>query len=154
MPVNEDLKLQPQRGDGERNQLHSFVWPVRVYYEDTDGGGVVYHANYLRFMERARTEWLRSLGFGQRELRSEMGVLFVVREARIKYLRPAVFDDALQVVSRLEHIGRSLLKFEQIIRRGDEVLTEGQVEVVCVDADKFRPVALPPAINEKMTELA
>lgn len=133
---------------------NSFTWPVRVYYEDTDGGGVVYHANYLRFMERARTEWLRSLGFVQSELRDEMGVLFVVREARIKYLRPAVFDDALQVVSRLGHVGRSRMQFEQIICRNDETLTEGHVEVVCVDAEKFRPVALPTAILEKLTELA
>ena len=132
----------------------TFIWPVRVYYEDTDGGGVVYHANYLRFMERARTEWLRSLGFGQNELRRGLCVIFVVREVKVKYLRPAVFDDALQVISHLEEVGRSLLRFRQTIRRQDEILTEGWVEVVCVDAEKFRPVALPPAIREKMTEFA
>ncbi len=134
--------------------MNKFHWPVRVYYEDTDGGGVVYHANYLRFMERARTEWLRSLGFGQNELRRNLGVIFVVREVRVRYLKPAVFDDALQVVSNIEEVGRSLMRFRQVIRRGEETLTEGLVEVVCVDAGKFRPVALPPVIREKMTEFA
>lgn len=134
--------------------MSDFRWPVRVYYEDTDGGGVVYHANYLRFMERARTEWLRSLGFGQNELRHQLGVIFVVREARVRYLKPAVFDDALEVVSHLEEVGRSLMRFRQLVRRGDETLADGLVEVVCVDAGKFRPVALPSVIREKMTEFA
>jgi acyl-CoA thioester hydrolase len=134
--------------------MNKFSWPVRVYYEDTDGGGVVYHANYLRFMERARTEWLRSLGFGQHVLRHEHGILFVVREIKVRYVRPAVFDDALEVISELEEVRHSLMRFKQIIRRQDEVLTEGVVDVVCVDANKFKPVAMPPAIKEKMTEFA
>lgn len=132
----------------------SFRWPVRVYYEDTDGGGVVYHANYLRFMERARTEWLRSLGFEQTALRDEFKLLFVVREIRLKYLRPAGFNDAIEVVSCLHHVGRSLLEFEQSILRGDELLTEARVEVVCVDAERFKPAAIPAFIRTKITESA
>ena len=130
--------------------MNKFVWPVRVYYEDTDGGGVVYHANYLKFMERARTEWLRSLGFDQTALRNDPGVLFVVREVRLKYRRPACFDDALSVVTELSGSGRSLLEFGQTILRGEEILTEAKVEVVCVDAERFKPVAIPPAIREKL----
>ena len=132
--------------------MNKFVWPVRVYYEDTDGGGVVYHANYLKFMERARTEWLRSLGFDQSLLRSELGVLFVVRELRLKYRKPACFDDALEVVTELSGVGRSLLEFGQAILREGETLTEAGVEVVCVDAERFKPVAMPPIIREKIME--
>lgn len=132
--------------------MSSFRWPVRVYYEDTDGGGVVYHANYLKFMERGRTEWLRSLGFNQTELRSQLGLLFVVREVRLKYRKPACFDDTLEVVTELRGVGRSLLEFGQTILRGDESLTEAAVEVVCVDAQRFKPVAIPPIIREKIME--
>lgn len=132
----------------------SFRWPVRVYYEDTDGGGVVYHANYLRFMERARTEWLRSLGFEQTALRDELNLLFVVREIRLKFVRPACFNDAVEVVSRLHHVGRSLLEFEQSILRGEELLTEARVEVVCVDAQRFKPTAIPAFIRTKIMESA
>ncbi|MCB5188667.1 tol-pal system-associated acyl-CoA thioesterase [Methylobacillus caricis] len=120
-----------------------FHWPIRVYYEDTDSGGVVYHANYLKFMERARTEFLRSQGFGQAELRDDLGVLFVVRGLALKYRRPARFDDALQVVTRLVELGRSLIKFEQLIYRDDELLVDAAIEVVCIDAEKFTPVAIP-----------
>lgn len=134
--------------------LNSFRWPVRVYYEDTDGGGVVYHANYLNFMERARTEWLRSLGFEQPVLRRDLNILFVVREVRLKYLRPACFNDAIEVVSRLVKAGRSLLEFEQSIIRGDEILTVARVEVVCVDAERFKPTAIPASIRTTLTESA
>lgn len=131
--------------------MNKFMWPVRVYYEDTDGGGVVYHANYLKFMERARTEWLRHLGFEQNLLRVDPGVLFVVREVRLKYKKPACFNDALEVVTELSGSGRSLLEFRQTILRGEEVLTDAAVEVVCVDAERFKPVAIPPSIREKIT---
>jgi acyl-CoA thioester hydrolase len=131
--------------------MNRFVWPVRVYYEDTDGGGVVYHANYLKFMERARTEWLRYLGFEQNVLRVDPGVLFVVREVRLKYKKPACFNDTLNVVTELLSSGRSLLEFRQMILRGEEVLTDATVEVVCVDAQRFKPVTIPPSIREKIT---
>jgi acyl-CoA thioester hydrolase len=131
---------------------NSFTWPVRVYYEDTDSGGVVYHSNYLNFMERARTEWLRSLGFVQTELRRTQGVIFVVREIGIKYHLPARFNDELQVHTELAGVGRSLLRFRQTIVLGNEILTEAEVQVVCIDAERFKPVALPSSIREKIME--
>ena len=136
--------------------MTQFVWPVRVYYEDTDGGGVVYHANYLKFMERARTEWLRSLGFEQTALKSQMRIMFVVRGLALQYLRPANFDDALMVSTRLTRTGRSLLQFEQTIRRDDILLTQAMVEVACIDAEKFKPVPIPIPIRNamQMTESA
>jgi acyl-CoA thioester hydrolase len=127
--------------------MNQFAWPVRIYYEDTDGGGVVYHSNYLKFMERARTEWLRSMGFEQTELREKMRVLFVVRGVKLKYRQPARFDDSLSVITRITRIGYSLLEFEQTIYRGEELLTSGIVEVVCVDADNFKPVSIPTEIR-------
>jgi acyl-CoA thioester hydrolase len=138
----------------------SFRWPVRVYYEDTDGGGVVYHANYLKFMERARTEWLRYLGFEQTDLRQSLGVLFVVRRLSMQYRRPATFNDELVVETRLRKMGHSLLEFEQVIlRNGDkhtEQLTEAVVEVVCVETGQFKPATIPDSIRNviKMMEPA
>ncbi len=133
--------------------MNKFDWPVRVYYEDTDGGGVVYHANYLKFMERARTEWLRSLGFDQSELRSEIGVIFVVRNIALQYKRSANFDDALTVTTSLSKTGRSLLVFEQTIYRNHAVLTQATVEVVCVSASEFKPVSIPHTIRHAMHAL-
>lgn len=120
-----------------------FDWPVQVYWEDTDAGGVVYHSQYLNFMERARTESLRHLGFVQTEMREQLGILFVVRHIDMHYKKPAKFDDALLVKTRLLSQGRSLLTFEQSIYRGQEILTLAQVEVVCIDAKKFKPVSIP-----------
>ena len=136
--------------------MTQFDWPVRVYYEDTDGGGVVYHANYLKFMERARTEWLRSLGFEQTALKSQMRIMFVVRGLALQYLRPANFDDALMVSTRLTRTGRSLLQFEQTIQRDDTLLTQATVEVACIDAEHFKPVTIPTPIRNamQMTESA
>lgn len=127
--------------------MSQFHWPVRVYYEDTDGGGVVYHSNYLKFMERARTEWLRSLGFGQLELKDELNVIFVVRNIAIQYLRSACFDDALNVVTTISRTGRSLLVFEQTIYREDTKLTQATVEVVSINAGSFKPVSIPESIR-------
>lgn len=120
-----------------------FEWPVQVYWEDTDAGGVVYHSQYLNFMERARTEFLRSLGLMQTVLRDEMGVLFVVRDIQIRFKKPAKFDDALNVNTQLLKLGRSLLEFEQNIYRGDEHLIAAKVDVVCIGADSFRPISIP-----------
>ena len=133
--------------------ISEFFWPVRVYYEDTDGGGVVYHANYLKFMERARTEWLRILGFEQTALRTELGILFVVHGLQMQFKKPAQFNDTLQVRSRLLKVGRSLLVFEQDILREDEALTSAKVDVVCIDADRFKPVSIPLSIRNTMMEL-
>ena len=119
------------------------MWPVRVYYEDTDAGGVVYYANYLSFMERARTEWLRALGFEQPALAAEHGVLFVVRAVNIDYLKPSRFNDSLQVTVEVVNVGGSRIRFLQRVLRGDEEIVRADVDVVCVNTDTFRPVRVP-----------
>jgi acyl-CoA thioester hydrolase len=127
-----------------------FTLPIRVYYEDTDAGCVVYHSQYLNFMERARTEALRSLGFTQSSLRDKMGVLFVVRALEIQYQKPAVFDDELNVVTELIEMRRCLLTFAQVVLRGAEQLTKARVEVVCVNAENFKPTSIPSDIRNSM----
>ncbi len=123
----------------------TFHWPVRVYYEDTDAGGVVYHANYLLFMERARTEWLRVLGFEQDVLRREAGVQFSVRRADIDYLRPARFNDLLTVTVALTGVGGASLDLAQeVVREADGVVCcRSAVQVACVDAATLRPARIP-----------
>ena len=116
---------------------------MRVYYEDTDAGGVVYYANYLRFMERARTEWLRALGFEQPVMAKEHGVLFVVRAVNIDYLKPSRFDDSLQVTVEVVNVGGSRIRFLQRVLRGDEEIVRAGVDVVCVNVDTFRPARVP-----------
>ena len=129
-----------------------FVWPVRVYYEDTDAGGVVYYANYLKFLERARTEWLRDLGFEQDGLLQEDRVVFPVRRVEVDYLKPARFNDELKVCVRLRDLGSAALEFEQRIEAADgSVLCRGMVVIVCVDADSFRPRRLPGAVHAAIT---
>lgn len=131
-----------------------FKWPVRVYYEDTDAGGVVYYANYLKYFERGRTEWLRDLGFGQDQLMRDSGIVFAVRHVEIGYLQPARFDDALQVEVEIEAVSKVSITFRQRLVRGpDTVLSQATVKVVCLDKDKFRPVAIPSAIHEKLGSL-
>jgi len=130
-----------------------FSWPIRVYYEDTDSGGVVYHANYLNFMERARTEWLRSLGYEQTDLVEKLGVLFVVHHLEITYQRPAKFNDELNVECRVNKIGRSSLQFEQIIKRNQEIISTALVRVVSVDANQFKPISIPSQMKAKMEQL-
>jgi acyl-CoA thioester hydrolase len=123
----------------------AFSLPVRVYYEDTDSGGVVYYANYLKFMERARTEWLRNLGFEQDELRVREGLLFAVRRAEIDYLRPALFNDLLRVTIVPCAGGGASLAFEQEIRReADQALCcRGRVKVACLNDKTLRPKRIP-----------
>jgi acyl-CoA thioester hydrolase len=123
--------------------VKGFLWPTRVYWEDTDGGGVVYYANYLKFLERARTEWLRSLGFAQSELVKDPGVIFVVTNINLDYRRPARLDDSLLVTCDLIPEGAASMTFAQRISRGEEVLVEGTVRVACLDAQSFRPRRLP-----------
>jgi acyl-CoA thioester hydrolase len=129
--------------------MTTFSWPIRVYYESTDAGGVVYHSEYLKFYERARTEWLRSLGFEQPELRAREGVLFVVRGMQIKYVQPARFNELLEVVSRLVELGRSRFVFEQSLLRGGQLLNQATVEVVCVTDGVFKPTMLPARIRQQ-----
>jgi acyl-CoA thioester hydrolase len=130
--------------------LSEFSWPLRVYYEDTDAGGVVYHASYVRFFERGRTEWLRSLGYSQARLVAEEGVLFSVVSLEIDYQKPARLDDQLQVVTRVQLAGGASVRFEQDIRRDGEQLAQGTVLVACVDAQSFKPKRLPVAIGARI----
>jgi acyl-CoA thioester hydrolase len=126
-----------------------FAWPIRVYYEDTDLSGVVYHASYLRFLERARTEWLRALGFSQERLKNEMGVVFTVAGMEIDFRRPARLDDLLEATVALEGRKRASLNFVQTLRRADDaamVLTQARVRVACVSMATFKPCALPGGI--------
>ena len=126
-----------------------FEWPIRVYYEDTDAGGVVFYANYLRFMERARSEWLRSLGFEQDQLMKDPGVMFAVRRAEVDYRLPARFNDELSVITRVDKLsGASITFAQQIVRRGeDQPLVEGLVQVACVTTE-MKPARIPSSIKE------
>jgi acyl-CoA thioester hydrolase len=126
--------------------VKGFSWPARVYWEDTDGGGVVYYANYLKFLERARTEWLRSLGFVQTQLAKDPGIIFVVTNINIDYRRPARLDDSLLITCELIPEGAASMSFAQRICREGEVLIEGTVRVACLDAQSFRPKRLPAAL--------
>ncbi len=127
-----------------------FVWPVRVYYEDTDSGGVVYYANYLKFMERARTEWLRARGFEQDALLQEQRLLFAVRSLSVDYRRPARFNDVLAVSARLIEANGASFLFEQTIQRdvSTDILCSARVKVACIDAETFRARRIPRHLRE------
>jgi len=126
--------------------VKGFAWPTRVYWEDTDGGGVVYYANYLKYLERARTEWLRSLGFAQSQLVKDPGIIFVVTNINLDYRRPARLDDSLVIMCDLAAEGAATLTFAQRIVRGEDVLIEGTVRVACLDSQSFRPRRLPAEV--------
>jgi acyl-CoA thioester hydrolase len=132
--------------------LKEFICSVRVYYEDTDHGGVVYYANYLKFMERARTEWLRDLGFEQDQLRDDEGLIFAVRSVQLKYHRPARFNDLLEVTARVIKHGRASIDFEQQVRRRGEVLCEGVVRLASLDEVHFRPRPVNRQLLERLNE--
>ena len=124
---------------------------IRVYYEDTDSGGIVYYANYLKFMERARTEFLRELGFEQNQLRLHSKRLFVVKSVSVNYLQPATFDTLLDVTARIGELQRASLTFMQQVRlaeRPSDVVCEGQVRLACIHADTRKPVSIPTEIKE------
>ena len=123
---------------------------LRIYWEDTDGGGVVYYANYLKFFERARTEWLRSLGVQQGALQAESGAIFVVAEANVRYLAPARLDDQVVVSVNVVERGQASLRIEQQAWRGDTLLAQGWVRVGCVDATTLRPRRIPVAVLGKL----
>jgi acyl-CoA thioester hydrolase len=131
-------------------ELFTYFFPVRVYFENTDAGGVVYHAEYLKFLERARTEWLRHLGFDHQALAREHGVVFAVSAIAVDFVRPARLDDTLAVSVRLESLGRVRCIFEQEIRREDEVLARARVTVACLVTDSFRPAGIPEPLKRKM----
>ena len=125
---------------------------VRVYYEDTDSGGVVYYANYLKFIERARSEYLRELGFEQDQLIKEQNVIFAVRRLQADYRSPARFNDLLTVKTQLKKVGKASLDFSQkiAISGQNQVLFEAQISIACLQADSFKPCAIPQRILEKI----
>ena len=136
-----------------------FEFPVRIYWEDTDAGGIVFYANYLKFFERARTEWLRSLGIGQQQLREQTGGIFVVTDARLRYLRPARLDDELIVTAQLQEKGRAsltivqqaLLNNEQAPNQPRVLLSEGTIRIGWVDAASMRPARIPSTLLEQLS---
>jgi tol-pal system-associated acyl-CoA thioesterase len=129
--------------------MNDFILPVRVYYEDTDAGGIVYYVNYLKFMERARTEWLRSLGFDQ----SLLSVIFVVRDVQVSYQSPARLDDQLEVGVQVIARQGARMVFSQQIRRDDVVLCQARVEVACVGRENLRPCRLPETLLQRLPQL-
>ena len=130
--------------------MSEFIWPVRVYYEDTDSGGVVYHSNYLNFMERARTEWLRHLQLEQDQLIRNYDLIFVVRSVNIDFLKPALFNEALQVLTTIKKLARASVVFEQkIIREVDQqILTRAEVKIASISMINKKPMAIPPNLHQ------
>jgi acyl-CoA thioester hydrolase len=123
-----------------------FEWPIRVYYEDTDAGGIVFYANYLKFFERARTEWLRACGIDQQRVADSDGIVFVVRRTSVEYASPARLDDVIRVVSRIERLGRASVDFHQEAWRDGVLLASGDIRVASVDRASIRPAAIPDAV--------
>jgi acyl-CoA thioester hydrolase len=132
----------------------SFAFDIRVYWEDTDAGGIVFYANYLKYFERARTEWLRALGVGQHQLREQTGGMFVVSETQVKYHRPAVLDDALRVTAQLVEKGRASLLIGQEVWRdangSSTLLCEGNIRIGWVDANSLKPARIPATVLERL----
>ncbi|WP_426107893.1 tol-pal system-associated acyl-CoA thioesterase [Massilia sp. TSP1-1-2] len=128
----------------------AFTWQVRIYYEDTDAGGIVFYANYLKFFERARTEWLRATGVNQQALADSDGAIFVVKNASIDYHAPAKLDDVIDLTLSIQKLGGASIQFLQQAWRGDTLLASASVKVGCVDARTLRPRPLPPATAAKM----
>jgi acyl-CoA thioester hydrolase len=127
-----------------------FRLSMRVYWEDTDAAGIVFYANYLKFFERARTEWLRSLGFAQEALRQETGIAFVVSETSVRYRRPARLDDIVSVSVDVLHLGQASLEISQQARRADELLADGTIRIGCVELGTFRPCRIPNDIRDSI----
>ena len=131
-----------------------FNWPVRVYYEDTDAAGVVYHSNYLKYMERARTEWLRATGFSHEQLREREGVIFVVTDMTISFKKPACMDQQIEVrVSLFEAGGASLRFLQTIINESQELLCAAEVNVACLDSGSMKPKRIPNPIKVELTHV-
>ncbi|HEX2010163.1 MAG TPA: tol-pal system-associated acyl-CoA thioesterase [Roseateles sp.] len=130
--------------------MSDFEHGLRVYWEDTDAGGVVFYANYLKFFERARTEWLRALGFEQERMRQDDGLMFVVGSTALRYLSPARLDDFLQVSVRLAECGRVSMTLHQTARCGERLLCEGEIRIGCVDSRTFKPTRIPASILQAL----
>lgn len=136
--------------NAQQTPLFTFEFPQRVYFEDTDAGGVVYHAQYIKFLERARTEWLRYLGFTNSELERKYKMLFIVSEIAVEFVKPARLDDAINISVGIENLGRVRLRFHQEIRRGEDILVKARVSVATVAVDSFKPVEIPMDVRKKM----
>jgi len=133
----------------------NFKWPVRVYYEDTDAGGVVFYANYLSFMERARTEYLRHFGFEQDQLNEQKNTIFAVRSVQLDYLSPGRFNDQLIVTAKIIELKKASMLFEQKIYRqnqSEKILCQGEVRIACLRADTFKPMAIPDVLSEVVSD--
>ena len=139
MPTVTDLTLPTE-----------FLFDIRVYYEDTDAGGVVFYANYLKFFERARTEWLRALGFDQSHMADQLQRIFVVAGLDMGYRKPARLDDLLTIRSRVTRLGRASVHFAQRAERRGELIAEGNIQVCCVDTIQMRPAELPPEVRASL----
>lgn len=133
-------------------QRADFTWRVRVYYEDTDASGVVYHAQYLKFFERARTEWLRALGFDQERLARDLGVAFTLASAVLRFRRPARLDDQLDIVVNVTNARRASWTFAQSMRRGGNDIASGEFKAGCVSMESFKPCAIPAAVTRAIAE--
>ncbi len=124
--------------------LKEFIWKIRVYYEDTDAGGVVFYANYLRFMERARTEWLRDIGFDHKNLIEKYKLIFAVKNLKINYMKPGYLDDLLTITSKLlNNRGASLVFQQEIINEKDELLTQAEVKIACLNSNTLKASPMP-----------
>ncbi len=134
-------------------KANAFAIPVRIYYEDTDAAGVVYYANYLKYFERCRTEWMRQIGHDQSALARDAGIAFVVRAVSCEYLRPARLDDQLSVGLEVEKLGRAQVVLRQHVRRGDEELVSGTVQIVCVNVEKMKSAAIPEFLRTQLEAL-
>ncbi|BFM20978.1 tol-pal system-associated acyl-CoA thioesterase [Gilvimarinus japonicus] len=130
-----------------------FAIPVRVYIEDTDAGGIVYYVNYLKFMERSRTEFLRQYGYDKPAILDD-GSLLVVHRAEVNYRRSARLDDLLSVTTEVDTLARTNVLFKQGIYRGNELLCEGLIRIACVNPDTMRPCAMPPGMREQLATVA
>lgn len=130
-----------------------FTWTIRVYYEDTDTCGIVYYANYLKFFERARTEWLRSMGFEQQKMADELGLRFVIARVECDYRLPARLDDAIEIDLCVARAGQASMVFEQAARRGGDVLATARVRVGCIEASRLTPTPLPPLLIAALKQL-
>ena len=135
------------------HKMNEFNWPVRVYYEDTDAGGVVYHSNYVKFMERARTEWLRSVGYSQKELREKSDVAFVVRQINMKFQQPAQLDDLLNVKTRMKKTGGASFVFEQEVFKDQDLLCQAEVNIACLNINNGKPQGIPSELKAKLNDV-
>jgi acyl-CoA thioester hydrolase len=126
---------------------NTFSLPIRVYFQDTDAGGVVYHGSYVNFFERARTEWLRSYGHSGTSLMKDFSAVFVVRSMSTDYLKPALLDDLLTVTAQIKEVGRSRVTLLQTVYRDQERLTEGEIHLVYVSLDTFKPISVPEVLR-------